>query len=88
MPIDWEKIAKDTDNETFESFVNRISSLTRLNDHEIITLVNETGISEKNLAEVLKEVKSATKSNTQKADAIKKISSGVNVLVEIASKLI
>jgi len=88
MAIDWDKIAREAGEETDEHFKNKISSLTRLNDNEIEFLVTETGISNKDMANLLKEVKDATKSNSEKAAAISNINLGVEFLVGVASKLL
>lgn len=88
MPINWNEIANQAGQSTDDHFKSQISSLTRLNDQEIETLINDTGISKQDLTEVLKEIKDATKSNTNKANAIKNISKGIDVLVGLASKLI
>lgn len=88
MPYNWDDIAKKAGQSTDDHFKCQISSLTRLNDQEIETIINETGISKLDLTNVLKEVKDATKSNTNKANAIKNISKGVDVLVGLTSKLI
>jgi len=88
MPINWNEIAQQAGQATDEQFKNQISSLTRLNDDEIESLIHETGISKENLVSVLKEVKDTTKSNLVKANAINNINKGVGLLVGIASKLI
>ena len=88
MPIDWDEIANQSAQATDEHFSSKISSLTSLNDEEIKSLIHNTGISKKDLTAVLKEVKDATKSNTDKANAIKNISKGVDVVVELASKFL
>lgn len=88
MSIDWEEIAQEAGESTDEHFKNKISSLTRLNDNEIETLITETGISKKDLTLVLKEVKDSTKSNNAKASAISSINKGIDLLVGIAGKLI
>lgn len=88
MPVNWNEIANQAGQSTDEHFKSQISSLTRLNDEEIEALIIETGISQQDLFAVLKEVKDATKSNTDKANAIKNISKGVDVLVGLAVKLL
>ena len=88
MPIDWDKIIDDAARETDAQFESKISSLTRLNDAEIESIIMETGISKQDLSSVLKEVKDTTKSNLAKANAIKNISKGVDVVIGIASKFI
>lgn len=86
--INWDDIANQAATTTDAHFANQISSLTRLNDAEIQHIIFETGISQKDLADIIKEVKNVTKSNEAKANAIKNIGKGVDVLVALASKLI
>ncbi len=88
MPIDWKKIAEEAANKTDQEFSNQISSLTRLNDDEIISLISDTGINKQDLTEVLKVVHDATKSNQEKAEAISNIGKGIDLLAAIASKLL
>lgn len=88
MPTNWNEIASQAGESTDEHFKSQLSSLTRLNDEEIESLINDTGISKEDLSQVLKAIKDATKSNKDKAKAIKNISKGVDVLVGLASKLI
>ncbi len=88
MPTDWNQIAADAATATDNQFASQISSLSKFNDQDIQELINDTGISKENLAEVLKAVKDASSSNQSKANAIKNISKGVDVLVGIAAKFI
>ncbi|MCW3110382.1 MAG: hypothetical protein JWQ09_4888 [Segetibacter sp.] len=86
--IDWDAIAKKTQETTDEHFKNQISSLTTLTDNEVSHLINDTGISKEDLVEVLKTIDDAIKSNEAKAKAIKGINKGVDVLVAVASKFL
>ncbi|WMJ75285.1 hypothetical protein RCC89_19280 [Cytophagaceae bacterium ABcell3] len=86
--MNWNEIANQAGQSTDDYFKSQMSSLTRLNDQEIEDIINETGISKQDLANVLKEVKDATKSNANKANAIRNISKGIDVLVGLAGKLI
>lgn len=88
MPTDWKKLATEAGNATDDHFAGKISSLTRLNDDEIKALIEESGISKKDLVAVLEEIKSTTKSNQQKAKAISSINKGLDLLVSIAGKLL
>jgi hypothetical protein len=88
MPVDWNAIAEEAGRVTDIKYSNMISSMTRLNDDEIITLIVTTGISQEDMTLVLKEVKDATKKNNAKAESIMKISKGVDVLVGLADKLL
>ena len=73
---------------TKEQFKNEMSSLTSLNDKEIENIITNTGISSKDLASVMHEVKLATANNEAAANAIRNLNKGVEVLVSIAKKFI
>ena len=88
MPNEFDKLAKDAKVLTDAQFKNRFSSLTSLNDVEISSVINDTGISNKDLADTLKHIKDATSENNHNADAIKKISNGLEAVVAIASKVL
>lgn len=88
MPNKWEELAAGAAEKTDKQFKSEVSSLTRFNDAEIKALIDDSGISKVDLAKVLKEVKDASKDNVAKANAVKEISKGVDVLVSIAKKLI
>jgi len=88
MPTDWDKIAEKAAQETNEELHSEISSLVSLKNKDIEELILETGISQKDLIEVLKLIKEATVSNEAKATAIKNIGKGVDVLVGIAGKFL
>ena len=89
MPThEFAQLAIEAKKMTDEQFKNRFSSLTSLNDSEISSIINDTGISKKDLAETLKHIKSATNENEHNADAIKKISKGLEAVVAIASKVL
>ena len=88
MPNKWDKIAAEATEATKSKFKSEISSLTRLNDADVLNIIDSTGISQKDLAAVLKEVKDSTKSNEVKARAIGKIDKGIAALVQITSRLL
>jgi ribosome-binding protein aMBF1 (putative translation factor) len=88
MPNKFERLAKEAAQMADEEFKMEFSSLTRLNDSEIEKIIDESGISKQDLAQVLKEVKNATASNEAKATAIKNINNGVEALIGIAKKLL
>jgi hypothetical protein len=88
MPIDWDKIADDAAKETDAQFADKMSKFMTLDDDQINQAINEKGISNENLSEVLKVVRDATKSNEAKAQAIRNISNGVDIVIGVASKFI
>jgi hypothetical protein len=85
---DWNKIAQDAKQDTDEQLKDQLSNLTKLDNKDIEAIIMETGISQTDLTSVLKEVKDATKSNEDKANAIKNIDKGITALVGIASKIL
>ena len=89
MPaIDWDAIAKKTQENTDDHFKNQMSALTKLTDSQVSHLINDTGISKEDLVEVFKNVDDSIKSNEAKANAIRGINKGVDVLVAVASKFL
>jgi hypothetical protein len=88
MSSSWDNIVNSASNTTKEELGNRISSLTRLNNKEIEDCIFETGISHKDLSSVLKEVSDATKSNEDKANAIKSINKGLEALICLSKSIL
>lgn len=86
--INWDQIINNAAQKTDQQFSSEISSLSRLNDQEINSIVNDSGISQKDLANVIKALTDATLSNQNKANAIANITGGVKALVGIAEKFI
>ena len=73
---------------TDAQFKERFAALTRLNTKDLENLITETGISQNDLAELLKAVKSASSSNEQKAAAIQNINKGVTTLITMVKMFI
>ena len=87
-PIDWDEIIRNAQQATDQEFQSKISGLTRLTDPEIERIIVDSGISKKDLLEVIRIVKTATGTNNAKAKAISNINRGINVLVALVGKLI
>ena len=88
MPNKFDKLAKEAADMADDEFKSQFTNLTRLNDAETDKIITESGISQQDLAQVLKEIKDATKNNEEKAAAIRNINGGVSALVGIAKKLL
>ena len=88
MANKFDKLAKESAQMADEEFREEFAKLTRLNDAEIETIIDETGISKQDLAELLRKVKDSTASNEAKAKSIQKINNGVSALIGIARKFI
>ena len=88
MPNEFDKLAEKAAKLADEEFQDRFSSLTRLTDRDTDEIINETGISQQDLAHVLQAVKDATASNEAKANSIQQIDNGVSALVAIVKRFI
>ena len=73
-------------NETKAELADEIAKKTVLSSEEVRKLLN--GIDKETLARTIAEITAATKSNNQKAAAIKNIQGGVEALVKIASLIV
>lgn len=83
MDPTWDEIRSKAKNQTDNSFTANVSSLTRLTDAEI-SVITPNNIDKERLATLLGIIGDNTKSNNEKADAIRNI----NGLAEIAIPLI
>ena len=88
MPNKYDKLAGEAQAITDAQFKERCSSLTTLNDDDIGKIISTTGISQKDLAALLVEIKNATEYNKNTAQSILKIQNGVQALVAITKKLL
>lgn len=88
MASKWDKIAAEAGEATKAELARQISSLTSLSDSEISTIMNKSGISKEDFAELLQVVKAASGTNRAKAEAIGNINKGVSALIEIVKKLL
>ena len=84
---DWKKIVADAASMTKEELASEVSSLTSLNDQELIDLIDKTTLSQQELAQILAVVHDATLSNEKKAEAISNIRGGIAAVLSIAEKL-
>lgn len=83
MDSTWEEIRKKAKKQTDDTFASKVSSLTRLTNDEIKE-ITPNALDKERLANLLGIVVDATKSNNEKAEAIRNI----NGLVEIAVPLL
>ena len=88
MPNKFDKFADQAKTMTDAQFKDKFTSLTTLTDTDITKILDETGISKKDLAELLSVVKNATDFNNQTAQSVANIQKGVVTLVSIAKKLL
>ncbi len=82
----WEEIRRRAKQKTDEEFASEASSLTRLKDEEIKEITPQPLEKEK-LADLMSIVKDTTKSNQEKAQAIRNIDGLLNIAVKLLEKL-
>jgi len=88
MSIDWDKLVRDAAAQTDNELSTQLAGLTSLKVSEIDTFIKDSKISNADAVKVLKEINSATASNTEKANAISNIKNGVGFLVSLVGKVV
>ena len=88
MPNKFDAFAEQAAAMTDAQFKERFAALTRLNLKDLDKIMNETGISHQDMAELLKAVKDATLSNEKKAAALRNINGGVSTLIALVKTFI
>ena len=85
---DWSKIADEAAAQTQAEFANKISSLTSLTDNDLVSLIDDSSVKQEDLAKILGIIHDATLANEKKVEAISNINGGINVIVNLAKKII
>ena len=87
MDSTWEEIRKKAKKQTDDTFASKVSSLTRLTDDEIKE-ITPNALDKERLATLLGIVADATKSNNEKAEAIRNINGLADIAVPLLLKLL
>ena len=87
MGSTWEEIRKRAKKQTDDTFASKVSSLTRLTDLEIKEIA-PSALDKEKLATLLGIVADATKSNREKADAIRNINGLAEIAIPLLLKLL
>lgn len=87
MSSTWEEIKKKAKKQTDDTFASKVSGLTRLTDDEIKE-ISPNALDKERLAILLGIVADATKSNNEKAEAIRNINGLVEIAVPLLLKLL
>lgn len=87
MDSTWEEIRKKAKKQTDDTFASKVSSLTRLTDDEIKEIA-PNALDKEKLATLLGIVADATKSNNEKAEAIRNINGLAEIAVPLLLKLL
>jgi hypothetical protein len=83
----WDDIRKKAQQQTENEYASQISSLTRLTDAQIKEIAPDPASKEK-LAALLGIICDASKTNTQKVDALKAVDQWAEVVVPLLLKLL
>ncbi|OGR26159.1 MAG: hypothetical protein A2277_08195 [Desulfobacterales bacterium RIFOXYA12_FULL_46_15] len=87
MDSTWEEIRKKAKEQTDDTFASKVSSLTRLTDDEIKEII-PNALDKERLATLLGIVADATKSNNEKAEAIRNINGLAEIAIPLLLKLL
>jgi hypothetical protein len=87
MDTTWEAIRKNAKKQTDDTFAPKVSSLTRLTDDEIKE-ITPNALDKERLATLLGVIADATKSNNEKAEAIRNINGLAEIAVPLIQKLL
>lgn len=87
MDSTWEEIKNQAKEKTNDTFASKISSLTHLTDDEIKKIAPNTD-DKINLANLLEIVADTTKSNDEKAKAVKSIKGLAEIAIPLLMKLL
>lgn len=87
MTSTWEEILANAKPDTDNEFAAKVSSMTRLTDDEIKTIL-PTVQDREDFTRLMSIVADATKSNQAKANAINNIDGALNIALPLLEKLI
>lgn len=87
MTKSLQELADEAKDITDQQLSSQISSLTRLTQDEIDSIA-PAPLDKENLQKLIGIIKDSTKSNEQKAEAIKTIDQHLSLLISIVSKFI
>lgn len=88
MPNPYSQLAANAAKLTNQEFSEKFASLSKLTGSEVEEVMQETGIKQEELAELLKAVKLATQYNSQTATDLQRINKAINAMAALLKKLI
>lgn len=87
MDSTWEEIRKKAKEQADDTFASKVSCLIRLTDDEI-KKITPNSLDKEMLASLLGIIADSTKSNTEKAEAIRNINGLAEIAVPLLLKLL
>ena len=83
----WEELQKRASKTAMDDYVASSCKLLRMTKEEVESVLKEARVDKAKLAELMKTVKSTSKTNSAKASAIRKVAGLAEVAVELLRKL-
>jgi len=84
---EWQALRNKARGITIEKYSTEASSIIRLTKAEITSIIETAEVDKEKLSELISVVNDASKSNSEKADAIKNITGLAEVAVSLIGKL-
>ena len=85
---EWKALRNKARNIAIEEYSSEASSIIRLTKEEITSIIEKAEVDKEKLSELISVVNDASKSNNQKAEAIKNITGLAEVAVSLIGKLV
>ncbi|MHC4559542.1 MAG: hypothetical protein ACYS80_19790 [Planctomycetota bacterium] len=85
---EWQKLRKKAKDIADETYASEASSIIRLTKDEISSIIEEAAVDKEKLSELIGVVNESSKSNNEKAEAIRNITGLAEVAVSLIGKLV
>ena len=85
---EWQMLRNKARGIAIEEYSTEASSIIRLTREEITSIIENAEVDKEKLSELISVVNDASKSNNQKAEAIKNITGLAEVAVSLIGKLV
>ena len=85
---EWQKLREKARGIANDQYASEASSIIRLTKEEISTIIDEAAVDKDKLSELVAVVNDASKSNNEKAEAIRNIAGLAEVAASLIGKLV
>ncbi len=85
---EWQKLRSRAKSIANDEYTSEASSIIHLTKEEISAIIDEAAVDKEKLSELISVVNETSKSNNQKAEAIRNISGLAEVAVSLIGKLV
>ena len=85
---EWQKLRNRAKDIAKDEYTSEASSIIRLTKEEISAIIDEAAVDKEKLSELISIVNETSKTNNQKAEAIRNISGLAEVAVSLIGKLV